>query len=72
MTPPPLPPEPARKTGGKPINLPSQSIITTSSSVQAGLATLKFKDVKEILSHIRNVFCVEISQGCDAKTVEYP
>ena len=38
MTPPPFPPEQAKNSGGKSSNLPSQSIMTTSSSVHAGLA----------------------------------
>lgn len=37
MTPPPPCPAEAKKTSGKPIILASQSIITTSSSVHAGL-----------------------------------
>lgn len=43
MTPPPLPPEQARNSAGRSNILPSQSIITTSSSVHAGLAICNIK-----------------------------
>jgi len=44
MTPPPLPSVPARKSSGNFSIFPSQSSITVSSSVQAGLAAYKTKN----------------------------
>ena len=41
MTPPPVPPEQAKKWEGSPSSWPSQSIMTTSKSVQAGLAIFR-------------------------------
>lgn len=41
ITPPPVPPQPDKNTAGKSNIFPNQSIITTSSSVHAGLAICK-------------------------------